>query len=86
MWTSFSTSPSSSRSVGIPVHCATTAAMSSSSTSSFTIGAEPRLRPTLGQLLLELGQQAVADLGHASEVTLLAPRARPPCAARRSAA
>ena len=47
MWMSFSTSPSSSRETGMPVHEATTAAMSSSSTSSFTIGASsvaPRAR------------------------------------------
>ena len=69
MWTSFSTSPSSSLSVGIPVHCATTAAMSSSSTSSLTIGASLRLRP-LGQLAFELGQEAVADLRDAGEVAV----------------
>ena len=42
MWMSFSTSPSSSRDTGIPVHVDTTAAMSSSSTSSFTIGVSVR--------------------------------------------
>ena len=67
MWTSFSTSPSSRRSVGIPVHCATTAAMSSSSTSSFTIGAACGSARSESSLL-ELREQAVADLGDASEV------------------
>ena len=38
MWISFSVSPSSRRETGIPVQEPTTAAMSSSSTSSFTIG------------------------------------------------
>ena len=42
MWMSFSTSPSSRRETGIPVHEETTAAMSSSSTSSFTIGVSVR--------------------------------------------
>ncbi len=42
MWMSFSTSPSSRRETGIPVHVDTTAAMSSSSTSSFTIGVSVR--------------------------------------------
>ena len=42
MCTSFSTSPSSSRLTGIPVQVATTAATSSSSTSSFTIGSASR--------------------------------------------
>ena len=69
MWTSFSTSPSSRRSVGIPVHCATTAAMSSSSTSSLTIGADLRLR-ALRELALELGEEPVADLRDAREVAV----------------
>ena len=42
MWMSFSTSPSSRRETGMPVHEETTAAMSSSSTSSFTIGVSVR--------------------------------------------
>ncbi len=42
MWMSFSTSPSSRRETGMPVHDETTAAMSSSSTSSFTIGTSVR--------------------------------------------
>jgi ATP-dependent Clp protease ATP-binding subunit ClpB len=46
MWMSFSVSPSSSRSTGIPVQRATTAATSSSSTSSFTIGSFVFLGPT----------------------------------------
>ena len=69
MWTSFSTSPSSRRSVGIPVHCATTAAMSSSSTSSLTIGADSGLA-ALRELALELGQQAVADLGDTGQLAV----------------
>ena len=40
----------------------------------------------LGELPLELGQDAVTDLGDAGEVALRAPRARPPYAARRAAA
>ncbi len=37
MWTSFCTSPSRRRETGMPVHFETTSAMSSSSTSSFSI-------------------------------------------------
>ena len=44
MWISFSVSPSSRRSTGIPVQRPTTAAMSSSSTSSLTIGFSGALR------------------------------------------
>ena len=69
MWISFSVSPSSSLSTGMPVQRATTAAMSSSSTSSFTI--ESRVDAVaLGELLLERRQLAVADLGDALEVAL----------------
>ena len=67
MWMSFSVSPSSSRSTGMPVHRATTEAMSSSSTSSLTIGSPAGSRPLL-ELALERGQLAVADLGDALEV------------------
>ena len=51
----------------MPVHEETTAAMSSSSTSSFTIGVSRSLL-ALGELLLELGEDAVLDLGDAREV------------------
>ena len=68
MWISFSVSPSSSRETGMPVQRATTAAMSSSSTSSFTIGSVGRV--ALLELLLERRQLAVADLGDALEVAL----------------
>ncbi len=37
MWRSFSTSPSSIRETGMPVHLATTSAMSSASTSSLSM-------------------------------------------------
>ena len=67
MWMSFSISPSSRRETGMPVQRATTAAMSSSSTSSFTIGSNSCVL-ALGQLGLERGQLAVADLGDALEV------------------
>ena len=71
MCTSFCTSPSRSRSTGIFVQAATTAAMSSSSTSSFTIGSVGADRlAALGELLLERGQQAVADLGDALEIAV----------------
>ena len=39
MWTSFCASPSSNRPTGMPVHLLTSLAMSSSSTSSFSMGA-----------------------------------------------
>ena len=75
MWISFSTSPSISRETGIPVHLATTSAMSSSVTSSVSI--EPPLGVQLGELrlllgdgLLELGDPAVAELGGALEVAV----------------
>ena len=67
-------SPSISRDTGTPVHLLTTSAMSSSSTSSFSIfcvGLE--LVEGLGGLVdaaLELGQLAVADLGRLLEVGL----------------
>ena len=77
MWMSFSVSPSSSRSTGMPVQRATTMAMSSSSTSSFTI--DSRTAVPLLELLLERRQLAVADLGDALEVAAAAPRAPPPC-------
>ena len=53
----------------MPVQRATTAAMSSSSTSSLTIGFSTRA-VALGELLLERGQLAVADLGDALQVAL----------------
>ena len=65
--TSFWTSASSSRVTGMPVHLATVSAMSSSSTSSFSMRA---VLLHLGQagvlgleLLVELHQRAVAQLG-----------------------
>ena len=70
MWTSFSTSPSSSRSTGIPVHCATTAAMSSSSTSSFTIGSTACGSARSASSRSSSGSSAVADLGDAREIAL----------------
>ena len=74
MWTSFSTSPSSRRETGMPVHLATTSATSSASTSSLRNGAPPsaalrcRLQPP--PAALELGDLAVAQLGGALEVGL----------------
>ncbi len=53
----------------MPVHDETTAAMSSSSTSSFTIGVVGALL-SLGELLLELREDPVLDLGNAGEVAL----------------
>ena len=50
----------------MPVHEPTTAAMSSSSTSSLTIGSDGASRSR--QLLLQRGQLAVADLRHALQV------------------
>ena len=72
MWMSFSTSPSISFETGMPVHLATTSAMSSSSTSSLRkpaspVGALLRLAPSS---LLELRDLAVAQLGRALEVGL----------------
>ena len=67
MWISFSVSPSSSRSTGMPVQRATTVAMSSSSTSSFTSGSVgPPSRSASS--CSSAGQLAVADLGDALQV------------------
>ena len=72
MWMSFSTSPSSSRETGMPVHLATTSATSSASTSSFRNGRRPRrgVSSAASSLLLELGNLAVAQLGRALQVGL----------------
>ena len=71
MWMSFSTSPSISRETGMPVHLATTSATSSASTSSFRKVAASRRRLLGGvDLLLELGDLAVAQLGGALKVGL----------------
>ena len=69
MWMSFSVSPSMSRVTGMPVQRLTTSAMSSSSTSSFTIGSSSAASRSL-ELGFERRQLAVADLGHALEVAL----------------
>ena len=72
--TSLAISPSMSRLTGTPVHLLTTSAMSSSSTSSFSIfwaaWSSSRRLGGLGDLALELGQLAVADLGGLLEVGL----------------
>ena len=64
--TSLSTSPSIRRETGTPVQRETTSATSSASTSSFSIRwfdcSSARLLGRLGDLALELGQLAVADL------------------------
>ena len=58
-----------SRVTGIPVQRLTTSAMSSSSTSSFTIGS-PSAASRCSRLRFERRQLAVADLGHPLEVAL----------------
>ena len=76
MWTSFSISPSSIVTTGMPVHLATTSAMSSASTTSlrkFVLRSRLGVRSAcLGgrELLLELGDRAVLELGGAAEVGL----------------
>ena len=74
MWISFSTSPSISFETGMPVHLATTSAMSSSSTSSLKnrlVGLELARRAScVRDQLLELGDLAVAQLRRALEVGL----------------
>ena len=74
MWMSFSTSPSISLETGMPVHLATTSATSSSSTSSLRKVTPDcgggQLGLALGELALELGDLAVAQLGRALEVGL----------------
>ena len=73
MWRSFSTSPSSSFETGMPVHFATTSAMSSSSTSSLRkvpSAWSSRAAPPGRDRLLELGDLAVAQLGGALEVAV----------------
>ena len=73
MWISFSTSPSSRRETGMPVHLATTSATSSASTSSLRkpcVSPSVRCGLALGELLLELGDLAVAQLGRALQVGL----------------
>ena len=72
--TSFCISPSISRDTGTPVHLLTTSAMSSSSTSSFSIfcsdwSSSSRLVAS-STCALELGDLAVADLGRLLEVGL----------------
>ena len=69
MWMSFSTSPSSSRETGIPVHVETTAAMSSSSTSSLTIGVSVRSSRSASSFSSS-GSTPYADLGDAGEIAL----------------
>ena len=67
MWMSFSTSPSRRRDTGIPVQAADDEAMSSSLDLLLHHRRGGRLGARL-ELLLELGQHAVANLGDAGEV------------------